>query len=99
LTEQDCCKTQEEVNLFGGFPGNFEGNVPSFDGGCVDRSFRWCDNLGNNDPGVLTFMSRAFANQVIHTAFAKDLSSPIDTSPPRNRISSATAQSRTHETN
>ena len=27
LTGQDCCKTQEEVNLFGGFTGNFEGNV------------------------------------------------------------------------
>jgi hypothetical protein len=85
LTGQDCCKTQEEVSLFGGFPGNFEGNVPSFDGGCVDNPFRWCDNLSNNDPGVLTFMSRAFANQVIHMAFAKDLSSPIDTSPQKRQ--------------
>ena len=85
LTGQDCCKTPEEVNLFGGFEGNFEGNVPSFDGGCVDNPFRWCDNLSNNDPGVLTFMSRAFANQVIHMAFAKDLSSPIDTSPQRRQ--------------
>jgi len=85
LTGQDCCKTPEEVSLFGGFEGNFEGNVPSFDGGCVDNPFRWCDNLSNNDPGVLTFMSRAFANQVIHMAFAKDLSSPIDTSPPRSK--------------
>jgi hypothetical protein len=95
LTGQDCCKTQDEVNLFGGFPGNFEGNVPSFDGGCVDNPFRWCDNLSNNDPGVLTFMSRAFANQVIHMAFAKDLSSPIDTSPQKmKKISSGTQQSR-----
>src|SRR5262249_43092825 len=41
LTGQDCCKTQEEVGLFGGFTGNYEGNVPSFDNGCVDNPFRW----------------------------------------------------------
>ena len=28
LTGQDCCKTQEEVDLFGGYTGNYEGNVP-----------------------------------------------------------------------
>ena len=49
--------------------GNFEGNVPSFDGGCVDNPFRWCDNLSNNDPNVLTFMSKAFATQVVQMAF------------------------------
>jgi hypothetical protein len=69
LTGQDCCKTQEEVDLFGGFLGNYEGNVPSFDGGCVDNPFRWCDNLDNNDPEVLTFMSKAFATMVIQMAF------------------------------
>jgi Peptidase family M28/PA domain len=69
LTGQDCCKTQEEVNLFGGSVGNFEGNVPSFDGGCVDNPFLWCDNLTNNDPNVLTFMSRGFANMVVQMAF------------------------------
>ena len=69
LTGQDCCKTQEEVDLFGGFPGNYEGNVPSFDGGCVDNPFLWCDNLNNNDPEVLTFMSRGFANMVVQMAF------------------------------
>ena len=69
LTGQDCCKTQEEVGLFGGFVGNYEGNVPSFDGGCVDNPFLWCDNLNNNDPGVLTFMSRGFANMVVQMAF------------------------------
>jgi hypothetical protein len=69
LTGQDCCKTQQQVDLFGGSPGNFEGNVPSFDGGCVDNPFRWCDNLSNNDPTVLTFMSRAFANTVVRMAF------------------------------
>jgi Peptidase family M28/PA domain len=69
LTGQDCCKTQEEVDLFGGVTGNYEGNVPSFDGGCVDNPFRWCDNLDNNDPEVLTFMSRTFANMVVRMAF------------------------------
>ncbi len=69
LTGQDCCKTQGDVDLFGGTLGNFEGNVPSFDGGCVDNPFRWCDNLSNNDPRVLTFMSRGFANMVVNMAF------------------------------
>jgi hypothetical protein len=69
LTGQDCCKSQEEVDLFGGFTGNYEGNIPSFDGGCVDNPFRWCDNLSNNDPEVLTFMSRTFANMVVQMAF------------------------------
>ena len=62
LTGQDCCKTQDEVDLFGGYLGNYEGNVPSFDGGCVDNPFRWCDNLEQQRPEVLTFMSKAFAN-------------------------------------
>jgi hypothetical protein len=79
LTGQDCCKIQEEVDLFGGYLGNFEGNVPSFDGGCVDNPFRWCDNLDNNDPEVLTFVSRAFANQVVTMAFdTKIMSSSND---------------------
>jgi hypothetical protein len=69
LTGQDCCKNQGDVDLFGGSLGNFEGNVPSFDGGCVDNPFRWCDNLSNNDPNVLTFMSRGFANMVVQMAF------------------------------
>ncbi len=69
LTGQDCCKRQGEVDLFGGSLGNFEGNVPSFDGGCVDNPFLWCDNLSNNDPTVLTFMSKAFANMVVQMAF------------------------------
>jgi Zn-dependent M28 family amino/carboxypeptidase len=69
LTGQDCCKSQHEVDLFGGYPGNYEGNVPSFDGGCVDNPFLWCDNLSNNDPNVLTFMSKAFASMVVQMAF------------------------------
>jgi hypothetical protein len=69
LTGQDCCKSQHEVDLFGGSLGNFEGNIPSTDGGCVDNPFRWCDNLSNNDPNVLTFMSKAFASMVLPMAF------------------------------
>jgi hypothetical protein len=69
LTGQDCCKTQQEVDLFGGYTGNYEGNIPSADGGCVDNPFLWCDNLSNNDPQVLTFMSKAFANEVVKLAF------------------------------
>jgi Peptidase family M28/PA domain len=69
LTGQDCCKTQHEVDLFGGYLGNYEGNLQSFDGGCVDNPFLWCDNLSNNDPNVLTFMSKAFASMVVQMAF------------------------------
>jgi Zn-dependent M28 family amino/carboxypeptidase len=69
LTGQDCCKSQAEVNLFGGFLGNFEGNIPGFDGGCVDNPFIWCDNLSNNDKDVLTFMTKGFATTVLGMAF------------------------------
>jgi len=69
LTGQDCCKLASDVDLFGGYEGNFEGNIPSFDGGCVDNPFRWCDNLSNNDPEVLTWMSKTFANMVGHMAY------------------------------
>jgi Zn-dependent M28 family amino/carboxypeptidase len=73
LTGQDCCKTQDEVNLFGGTTGNYEGNLGTTDGGCVDNPFRWCDNLSNNDPNVLTFMSQAFANTTVRMAFDTSL--------------------------
>jgi hypothetical protein len=73
LTGQDCCKTQPEVDLFGGFLGNYEGNVPSFDGGCVDNPFRWCDNLDNNDKNVMTFVSKAFADSTVRMAFNKSV--------------------------
>ena len=79
LTGQDCCKSQDEVNLFGGEVGNFEGNLGSFDGGCVDNPFLWCDNLDNNDPKVLTFMSKAFANNVIRMAFDNTVMSASNT--------------------
>ena len=73
LTGQDCCKTQQEVDLFGGFTGNYEGNVPSTDGGCVDNPFRWCDNLDNNDKNVMTFVSKAFAASTVQMAFNKSV--------------------------
>ncbi len=94
LTGQDCCKTQQQVDLFGGFPGNFEGNVPSFDGGCVDNPFRWCDNLNNNDPAVLTFMSKAFANTVVRMAFDTKVMSASNNlvSKPKLPISSETSR-------
>jgi hypothetical protein len=69
LTGQDCCKLASDVSLFGGYEGNFEGTVPGTDGGCVDNPFRWCDNLSNNDPVVLTWMSKTFANMVGHMAW------------------------------
>jgi hypothetical protein len=75
LTGQDCCKTQEEVDLFGGYTGNYEGNIPSDDGGCVDNPFLWCDNLSNNDPQVFTFMSKAFASEVVKMAFDSKMGS------------------------
>jgi hypothetical protein len=61
LTEQDCCKQKWEVDIWGGVPGNYEGNIPSHDGGCVDQPHRWCDNLSNNDPHLLEVVSKAFA--------------------------------------
>lgn len=68
LTGQDCCKTQNDVNLFGGTTGLFEG-IGISPGGCVDNPFLWCDNLSNNDRNVLTFMSKGFAVMVIGMAF------------------------------
>ncbi|HTZ70566.1 MAG TPA: hypothetical protein VMB71_07950, partial [Acetobacteraceae bacterium] len=61
LTNQDCCKHAWEVKIWGGFLGNYEGKIPGFNGGCVDQPHRWCDNLFNNDPLVLEFVSKAVA--------------------------------------
>jgi hypothetical protein len=61
LTQQDCCKHAWETQLWGGFLGNYEGAIPSFNGGCVDQPHRWCDNLSNNDPFVLELASKAVA--------------------------------------
>jgi hypothetical protein len=61
LTRQDCCKAQSEVDIWGGFLGNYEGTVPGNDGGCADMPERWCDNLSNNDPFILGLASKASA--------------------------------------
>ena len=61
LTMQDCCKSQPEVDIWGGFLGNYEGQVPGNDGGCCDQPGRWCDNLNNNDPFVFGLVSKATA--------------------------------------
>ena len=55
--------------------GNFEGNLTppdNFDGGCVDNSFLWCDNLvnpANNNVDVMQLMTRDFANMVLTMAY------------------------------
>ena len=61
LTMQDCCKSQSEVDIWGGFLNNYEGQVPGNDGGCCDYPERWCDNLDNNDPFVFGMISKATA--------------------------------------
>jgi hypothetical protein len=61
LTRQMCCKQPWETRLWGGFRGDYEGTVPGFNGGCVDRPHHWCDNLSNNDPFVLELASKAVA--------------------------------------
>ncbi|HEY5093890.1 MAG TPA: M28 family metallopeptidase [Candidatus Eremiobacteraceae bacterium] len=68
LTRQDCCKDASEVQIWGGFTGNYEGNIPSFDGGCVDMPDLWCDNLSNNDPFVLGLASKSIANVTLTLA-------------------------------
>ena len=99
LTGQDCCKPQSDVDLFGGQLGNFEGNLTppnNFDGGCVDNPFRWCDNLDNNDPEVMTFMSRTFDNMVIRMAMNNDFTGPKQAKVRRAR---AALRARTREAN
>src|SRR5579872_3808034 len=68
LTMQDCCKSQSEVDIWGGFLGNYEGQVPGSDGGCCDQPQRWCDNLDNNDPFVLGLASQATAYMTLKLA-------------------------------
>lgn len=61
LTQQDCCKHRWETKLWGGFLGNYEGLIPSHNGGCVDHPHRWCDNLDNNDPFMLELIGKSVA--------------------------------------
>ena len=72
-TQQDCCKHQWEVDIWGGYLGNYEGKVPGHNGGCVDYPNRWCDNLSNNDPFVLEFASKAVAYVTLQLANDKSL--------------------------
>jgi Zn-dependent M28 family amino/carboxypeptidase len=94
LTGQDCCKTQDEVDLFGGFTGNYEGNIPSTDGGCVDLPFRWCDNLDNNDKNVMTFVSKAFADSTVRMAFDKSVIWAGDTATTARKAKAAKAKAK-----
>lgn len=68
LTMQDCCKRPVEVRTWGGFQGDYEGQIPGFTGGCVDIPFKWCDNLSNNDPFVLGLVSKAVAQVTLQLA-------------------------------
>jgi hypothetical protein len=68
LTQQDCCKREWEVDLWGGYLGDYEGTVPGFREACVDDPHRWCDNLSNNDPFVLEFVSKAIAAVTLELA-------------------------------
>ena len=94
LTGQDCCKSAAEVALFGGTTGNFEGNLGTSDGGCVDNPFLWCDNLSNNDPAVLTFMSKAFATMVVQMAFDTKVMSASDNTVVNKKLPIAPEASR-----
>jgi len=68
LTAQDCCKHGWETAIWGGYLGNYEGDIPSFNGGCVDYPHRWCDNLSNNDAAVFELASRAVADVTLRLA-------------------------------
>ena len=94
LTGQDCCKTQQEVDLFGGFTGNYEGNIPSTDGGCVDNPFLWCDKLANNNKNVMTFVSKAFAASTVQMAFDKSVIWAANTAAPNKAQSNAKVKAK-----
>lgn len=68
LTQQDCCKAAWEVAIWGGFPGNYEGNIPSNDGGCVDNPNLWCDNITNVRAPILQLVSKGTAAAILRIA-------------------------------
>lgn len=68
LTQQNCCKRGWETRIWGGFPGNYEGQVPGRDGGCVDTPGRWCDTLANTNNFVLGLTTRAVAITTLRLA-------------------------------
>jgi hypothetical protein len=90
LTGQDCCKAQWEADYFGGYPGNYEGHIPSFDGGSVDRAFLWGDNIENNDATVLGATSKAYA--YVAWKLANDASLTSSHSAPLGPYRAPTAQ-------
>jgi len=102
-TLQNCCKSQIEVDVWGGVVGNYEGHVPGFDGGCVDYPGRWCDNLSNADPHLLELISKGVAyvtfklandaslNPREESAAARDLQRAGLDSPARSRRSKSQA--------
>ena len=96
LTGQDCCKSQAQVDLFGGQTGNFEGNLGTTDGGCVDNPFRWCDNIDNVDPANFTLMSQAFANTVVRMAFDTKVMSSSGNPAVYNPKSGIASDTRSH---
>ncbi len=60
-----------------------------------DCPFLWCDNLlNNNDPKVLTFMSKAFANTAVRMAFDNRVMSASDNAVYKQRLASASATGR-----
>lgn len=61
LTQQDCCKSEAEVDIWGGFRGDYEGVIPAFHRACVDDPRRWCDNIDNTSAYVMEFVSKGFA--------------------------------------
>jgi hypothetical protein len=97
LTGQNCCKTPEEVQLFGGQTGNFEGNLGTTDGGCVDNPFRWCDNWPDNvDADNLTLMSKAMADMVVRQAFNTKIASNSSNTAVYNPKSGIDSDTRAH---
>jgi hypothetical protein len=83
--------------LFGGQTGNFEGNLGTTDGGCVDNPFRWCDNWPDNvDADNLTLMSKAMADMVVRMAFNTKIASNSSNPAVYNPKSGMGSGTRTH---
>ncbi|HEX4079771.1 MAG TPA: M28 family peptidase [Rhizomicrobium sp.] len=72
-TQQDCCKSERAVKIWGGYTGDFEGVVPGWHEACVDMPHRWCDNLSNNDPFVFELVSKGVAAVTLKLANDKSL--------------------------
>ncbi len=86
LTGQDCCKSQYEVDLFGGYLGNYEGNIPSYRRRFRRQPFLWGDNLDNNDPKVLEATSKAYAYVAWQLANDQSLAPAANAAPAQYRM-------------